>query len=82
MGGDFSLTDEIYHPDYKNAVVSSGIEHKLEEDKALVSSFVKEVTIWPYETLSEAGNSLQVHTFNRFKKKEIFISGKTSVTYN
>ena len=45
MGGDFSLTDEIYHPDYKNAVVSSGIEHNLEEDKAVVSSIVKAIII-------------------------------------
>ena len=82
MNGDFSLINKICHQDYMATDVARGIELNLEEDKAVVSSFVKEVTIWPYETLSEAGNSLQVHTFNRFKKKEIFISGKTSVTYN
>ena len=45
MNGDFSLIDEIYYPDNKTAVASTGIEHNLEEDKAVVSSFVKEVTI-------------------------------------
>ena len=45
MNGDFSLIDENYYPDYKTAVASTGIEYNLEEDKAVVSSFVKEVTI-------------------------------------
>ena len=81
MKGDFSLVDEIYHPDYRAIDVTTGIEHNLEDDKAIVSSFAEEVTIGPYKTLSEAGNSLQVHAFSRFKNKEIFNSGKTSITY-
>ena len=34
-----------------------------------------------YKTLVESENSLQVHAFSRFKDKEIFNSGKTSLTY-
>ena len=45
MNGDFSPIDEIYYPDNKTAVVNTGIECNLEEDKALVSSLVKDATI-------------------------------------
>ena len=58
MNSDFSPIDEIYYPDNKTAAVNTGIECNLEEDKTLVSSLVKEVKIWPYETLSEAGGFL------------------------
>ena len=81
MKGDFTLVDEIYHPDYKAIDVTTGIEHNLADDKAVVSSFAEEVIIGPYKTLMESENSLQVHAFSRFKDKEIFNSGKTSLTY-
>ena len=45
MNGDFSLINKICHPDYKATDVARGIELNLEEDKAVVSSFVKDVTI-------------------------------------
>ena len=80
MKGDFTLVDEIYHPDYKAIDVTTGIEHNLADDKAVVSSFAEEVIIGPYKTLIESENSLQVHAFSRFKDKEIFNSGKTSIT--
>ena len=81
MKGDFKLVDEIYHPDYKATDVTTDIEHNLADDKAVVSSFAEEVIIGPYKTLVESENSLQVHAFSRFKDKEIFNSGKTSITY-
>ena len=81
MKGDFTLVDEIYHPDYKATDFTTGIEHNLADDKAVVSSFAEEVIIGPYKTLVESENSLQVHAFSRFKDKEIFNSGKTSITY-
>ena len=74
MKGDFSLVDEIYHPDYKATDDTTGIELNLEDDKAVVSSFAEEVTIGPCKTLSEAENSQLVHVFSRFKNKEIFNS--------
>ena len=79
--GDFTLVDEIYHPDYKDTDVTTGIEHNLADDKAIVSSFAEEVIIGPYKTLVESENSLQVHAFSRFKDKEIFNSGKISINY-
>ena len=50
FNGDFSLVDEIYHPDYKAIDVTTGIEHNLADDKAVVSSFAEEVIIGPYKT--------------------------------
>ena len=79
--GDFTLVDKIYHPDYKATDVTTGIEHNLADDKAIVYSFAEEVIIGPYKTLIESENSLQLHAFSRFKNKEIFNSGKTYITY-
>ena len=45
MNGDFSLINKIFHQDYMATDVARGIELNLEEDKAVVSSFVKDVTI-------------------------------------
>ena len=45
--GDFTLVDEIYHPGYKATDVTTGIEHNLADDKAIVSSFAEEIIIGP-----------------------------------
>ena len=81
LKGDFTLVDKIYQPDYKVTDVTTGIEYNLTDDKAIVSSFAEEVIIGPYKTLIESENSLQLHAFSRFKDREIFNSGKTSITY-
>ena len=75
------LFDEIYHSDYKAIDVNTCIENNIADDKAVVSSFAEEVIIGPYKTLIEPENTLQVHAFSRFKNKEIFNSGKTSINY-
>ena len=36
--GDFSLVDEIYHPDYKALDAYSGVEVNLEADKEVAST--------------------------------------------
>ena len=36
--GDFSLVDEIYHPDYKAVDAYSGVEVNLEADKEVAST--------------------------------------------
>ena len=80
MKGDFTLVDEIYHPDYKAAVVTTCIENNVADDKAVVSSFAEEVIIGSYKTLIESENTLQVHAFGKFKKKKISIQGKLLLT--
>ena len=72
MKGDFTLVDEIYHPDYKATDVTTCIENNLADDKAVVSSFAEEVIIGPYKTLIESENNLQVNAFSKFKKKRNF----------
>ena len=54
---DFLLVDEIYHPDYKAADVITGVEVNLADDKAQIIAFDKEITVGPYETLSENEDS-------------------------
>ena len=80
MKGDFTLLDEIYHPDYKAIDVTTCIENNLADDKAVVSSFVEEVIIGPYKTLIESENNLQVNAFSKFKKKKFSIQGKLLLT--
>ena len=72
MKGDFTLVDEIYHPDYKAIDVTTGIEHNLADDKAVVSSFAEEVISGPYKTLIKSENNLQVNASSKFKKKRDF----------
>ena len=44
---DYSLVDEIYHPDYKATDVTTCIENNLADDKAVDFSFAEEVIIGP-----------------------------------
>ena len=78
---DFSLVDEIYHPDYKAVDVITGVEVNLEDDKAQIIAFDKEITVGLYKTLSENEDFLKGKNFARFKNEEIFFSGVTSITY-
>ena len=77
---DFSLVDEIYHPDYKAVDVMTGVEVNLEDDKAQIIALNEEVTVGPYKTLSETEDFLQVQACVRINK-EVFFKNTTSITY-
>ena len=79
--GDFSLVDEIYHPDYKAVDAYSGVEVNLEADKE-VASTLGDLLIGTYPVvLSEDKNFLRIHLYNRHLGAEIFASVTTSITY-
>ena len=79
--GDFSLVDEIYHPDYKALDAYSGVEVNLEADKE-VASTLGDLLIGTYPVvLSEDKNFLRIHRYNRHLGAEIFASVITSISY-
>ena len=79
--GDFSLVDEIYHPDYKVLNAYSGVEVNLEADKE-VASTLGDLLIGTYPVvLSEDKNFLRIHRYNRHLGAEIFASVTTAITY-
>ena len=53
---DFSLVDEIYHPDYKSYDYRTGIEANIKDDKVIVSSRNQTTTIGPFKTIFENEN--------------------------
>ena len=78
---DFSLVDEIYHPDYKALDAYSGVEVNLEADKE-VASTLGDLLIGTYPViLSEDKNFLRIHRYNRHLGAEIFASVTTAITY-
>ena len=81
MKGDFSLVDEIYHPDYKALDAYSGVEVNLEADKE-VASTLGDLLIGTHPVvLSEDKNFLRIHRYNRHLGAEIFASVTTAITY-
>ena len=79
--GDFSLVDEIYHPDYKAVDAYSGVEVNLEADKE-VASTLGDLLIGTHPViLLEDENFLQIHRYNRHIDAEIFASVTTAITY-
>ena len=79
--GDFSLVDEIYHPDYKALDAYSGVEVNLEADKE-VASTLGDLLIGTHPVvLLEDENFLRIHRYNRHLGAEIFASVTTAITY-
>ena len=79
--GDFSLVDEIYHPDYKAVDAYSGVEVNLEADKE-VASTLGDLLIGTHPVvLLEDENFLRIHRYNRHIGAEIFASATTAITY-
>ena len=79
--GDFSLVDDIYHPDYKALDAYSGVEVNLEADKE-VASTLGDLLIGTHPlVLSEDKNFLRIHRYNRHLGAEIFASVTTAITY-
>ena len=78
---DYSLVDEIYHPDYKAVSHMTGVEVNLEADKE-VASTLGDLLIGTHPVvLSEDENFLRIHRYNRHLGAEIFASVTTSITY-
>ena len=79
--GDFSLVDQIYHPQYSAFEDTTGITANLEDDKTVVLSLSSAVIIGPYKCLSEREDYLSIQAYSMFKEVEIFRSFTTYATY-
>ena len=79
--GDFSLVDQIYHPQYSAFEDTTGITANLEDDKTVVLSLSSTVVIGPYKCLSESEDHLRIQAYSMFKEVEIFRSFTTYATY-
>ena len=56
MKGDFSLVDQIYHPDYKSFDLRTGIYANLEDDKVIVSTLDEDAVTSSMEVIFEHDN--------------------------
>ena len=79
--GDFSLVDQIYHPQYSAFEDTTGITANLEDDKTVVLSLSSTVVIGPYKCLSESEDHLRIQAYSMFKEVEKFRSFTTYATY-
>ena len=79
--GNFSLVDQIYHPQYSAFEDTTGITAKFEDDITVVLSLSSTVVIGPYKCLSESEDHLRIQAYSMFKEVEIFRSFTTYATY-
>ena len=78
---DFSLVDEIYHPEYAAYDDRTGIDVNLEADKTVVLTLKETITFGPPLTVSENEKILEVHRFANYTGTEIFVSVTSKITY-
>ena len=79
--GDFSLVDQIYHPEYSTFEDTTGITANLDDDKTVVLSLNSSVIIGPYKCVSESGDLLNIQAYSMFKEAEKLRSFPTYATY-
>ena len=78
---DFSLVDEIYHPDYKALVAYFGMEVHHDADKVVVSTGRDLIVATTPRVLFEDEDFFRIHRYNKHKDADIFASNTTSITY-
>ena len=78
---DFSLVDEIYHPEYLAFDNIAGVEVNLEEDKTIAASLGDTWTVSDHMILDENENLLKIHRYTKYKEAEIYTSMTTSINY-
>ena len=72
MKGDFSLVDQLYHPDYKSFDLRTGIMANIEDDKVIVAHYLTEMDTGPVEIIWETSEffSYQAYTRNNLDNCE------------
>ena len=78
---DFSLVDEIYHPEYSAFDKIAGVEVNLEEDKTIAASLGDTWTVSDHMILDENENFLKIHRYTKYKEAEIYTSMTTFINY-
>ena len=78
---DFSLFDEIYHPDFKGTAPVTEVEVNVDGFKEVVRTIKDFVIFTPAEALVGNDDFLKVHRYNKLKEADIFNSVTISLTY-
>ena len=78
---DFSLFDEIYHPDFKGIAPVTEVEVNVDGFKEVVRTVKDFVIFTPAEALVGNDDFLKVHRYNKLKEADIFNSVTISLTY-
>ena len=71
---DYSLVDEIYHPDYKAVGSIKGIEVNLAADKDAHLALVEHLKVAPAKTVDEGNNLLYIYRDCKYREEDIFMS--------
>ena len=58
--GDYSLVDEIYHPDYSALDRTTGVEVNLAAEKVIIATISEFITLGPFRTIYEDCNFLVI----------------------
>ena len=78
---DFSLVDEIYHPDYSAPDPVTGIIVNLEDDKVIVSTVRETYVIGLFRPIFESDEFVCLHRFFGSRGEEVFSSTISAITY-
>ena len=80
--GDFSLFDEIYHPDFKgiNPIVGD-VELNFDAFKEGVHTLKDFIIFTPSKILAEEDKFLKVQRYNKLKEADVFTSVTISLVY-
>ena len=78
---DFSLFDEVYHPDFKGIAPVTEVEVNIDGFKEVVRTIKDFIIFTPAETLVESNDFLKVYRYNWLKEAEVFSSVTISLTY-
>ena len=84
LGGkekDFSLVDQIYHPDYSAPDPNTGIVVNLEDDKVIVSSVRETYMIGFFRPIFESDEFVCLHRFFGSRKEDVYTSTISAITY-
>ena len=78
---DYSLVDEIYHPDYKAVSHMTGVEVNLEADKEAYLALIEHLIVAPAKIVNESEDVLCIQRYSKYREADIFMSGTTTITY-
>ena len=80
--GDFSLFDEIYHPDFKGvAPTADEVELNFDGFKEVLHTLKDFIVFTPPKTLAEEDTFLKVHRYNKPKEADVFSLVRVFLTY-
>ena len=79
---DFSLFDEIYHPDFKWLdPIADEVELNIHGLKEVLQTLKDFIIFTSPKTPAEEDTSLKVQKYNKFKETDVFSLVTVSVTY-